>query len=251
MKLCIDPGHGGKDPGTSGAGILEKDLNLSLSLYMAQRAKELGFAVTLTRDDDTGLTPNQRTNIVKGSGAKICLSNHINAGGGTGTEIIHSMHSNGKLASMILENIKNTGMATRKIYYKESNSQPGQDYYFMHRLTYPTVPETLIIEYGFINDPLDRSKLVNPEIQKQLVEAVLKAVCSFTGLNYNLPQAGNEKPFLAEIIDRVGRIHNVPADAVRLENGVTWIKARTFTELAGGVVSYDKANNKSTFDFSL
>jgi len=250
MKICIDPGHGGKDPGTSAAGVQEKDLSLQLSLFMAKRAGELGFGVTLTRDADRDLSPAQRTDLVKKSGAQICLSNHINAGGGTGTEIIHSLHSNGKLAALILERIKNTGMPTRKIYARESTSQPGKDYYFMHRLTYPTVPETLIIEYGFIDNPADRARLLEPEMQKLLVEAVLQGLCSFTGFPYKPPQAEQEKPFVAVIIDRNGKSHIVPQDAVKLEKGVTWIKARTFTELAGGVVSYDGINNKSTFDFS-
>ncbi|MEG1146617.1 MAG: N-acetylmuramoyl-L-alanine amidase, partial [Bacilli bacterium] len=33
-KIIIDPGHGGDDPGTSGNGIIEKDINLKISLEM-------------------------------------------------------------------------------------------------------------------------------------------------------------------------------------------------------------------------
>lgn len=58
------------------------------------------------------------------------------------------------------------------------------------------------------------------------------------------------KAFTAEVIDRNGVAHPVPDEAVRLENGVTWIIARTFTDLVGGTVVYNKAQNKSTFDFS-
>ncbi|HHU32606.1 MAG: N-acetylmuramoyl-L-alanine amidase [Zhaonellaceae bacterium] len=187
MKLCIDAGHGGNDPGTSAAGIQEKDLTLSISLYMAKRAQELGFEVFLTRDEDKGLTSTARSNIVMNSGAKICLSNHINAGKGTGAEVIHSLHSDGKLAKAILESIKSTRMPVRRVFSKESTTQPGKDYYFMHRLTYPVVPETLIIEYGFIDNPSDRARLADPEMQKQLVEAVLKAVCVHVGMPYLAP----------------------------------------------------------------
>lgn len=193
MKICIDPGHGGKDPGATVAGINEKDLTLAISLYMAQRAKQLGFDVSLTRETDIYLTPEQRTNIVKRSGAKICISNHINAGGGTGAEVIHSIHSDGKLANKVLQSIAETGMPVRKIYCKESKSQPGKDYYFMHRLTYPTIPETIIVEYGFIDNAGDRAKLTNPEWQKKLVEAVLRAVCNHVGKQYSLPKEDVKK----------------------------------------------------------
>ena len=83
MKLCIDAGTE-EMTGTSAAGIQEKDLALSISLYMAKRAQELGFEVFLTRDEDKGLTSTARSNIVMNSGQKICLSNHINAREGTG-----------------------------------------------------------------------------------------------------------------------------------------------------------------------
>lgn len=85
-KIVIDPGHGGTDPGATGNGIIEKDLNLAISRYMYNRFRELGIPVTLTRDDDTTLSPSERTQKILAAYGNdpnvIVISNHINAGGG-------------------------------------------------------------------------------------------------------------------------------------------------------------------------
>src|SRR5690606_35085076 len=105
--LIIDPGHGGKDGG-GGTNALwkEKDLVLKISLYQYKRFKELGVKVGLTRNSDVYLSPEQRTGIVKKSGAKYCLSNHINAGGGDGAEFIHSIYADGKLENRMKDEVE-------------------------------------------------------------------------------------------------------------------------------------------------
>ena len=86
-KIVIDPGHGGTDPGASGNGIIEKDLNLAISQYMYNRFRELGIPVKLTRNSDVTLTPSERTRTILDAYGNdpnvIVISNHINAGGHT------------------------------------------------------------------------------------------------------------------------------------------------------------------------
>ena len=83
--IVIDAGHGGEDPGAIGNGIVEKDLALKISNYMANRFKDLGIPVELTRNDDTNLTSDNRPRVALskfGYGEDvIIISNHINAGG--------------------------------------------------------------------------------------------------------------------------------------------------------------------------
>lgn len=84
-NIVIDPGHGGTDSGAVGNGIIEKDLTLKISKYMADRLKELGANVTLTRDTDETLTPDERVKRVLNAYGNnkdvLVISNHINAGG--------------------------------------------------------------------------------------------------------------------------------------------------------------------------
>ena len=54
--IVIDPGHGGIDPGKIGINdALEKNINLSISLYIEEILKSTGAKVVLTRESDTGL----------------------------------------------------------------------------------------------------------------------------------------------------------------------------------------------------
>lgn len=85
LKVVIDAGHGGSDPGASGNGIIEKDLTLEISQYMYDLFKNLGVDVKMTRVSDETLSPTERVNrILEAYGNNsdvIVISNHINAGG--------------------------------------------------------------------------------------------------------------------------------------------------------------------------
>lgn len=51
--ICIDPGHGGKDPGATGpAGTYEKDNTLAISLLLRERLERNGAKVYMTRETD-------------------------------------------------------------------------------------------------------------------------------------------------------------------------------------------------------
>lgn len=86
-KIVIDAGHGGSDPGAVGNGITEKDYTLKISQYMANRLRDLGADVTLTRNTDETLSPTDRVNRVLNAYGNskdvVVISNHINAGGAT------------------------------------------------------------------------------------------------------------------------------------------------------------------------
>lgn len=185
MKILIDPGHGGIDPGATAFGISEKDWTLKLSAYQFERFKELGIEVELTRNTDTTLDPVTRIAKVKNRGA-ICLSNHFNAfdGKARGIEVIHSIHSRSRLSETIADNlVASTGLPLRRVFTR--TIAPGKDYYFMHRLTGKT--NTIIIEYGFLDHLDDFTFYQNNARMLKAGEAVIKAVCEESGVAYLSP----------------------------------------------------------------
>src|SRR5699024_4539709 len=90
MKIWLDAGHGGNDPGTTASGVEEKDWALDIDNRIANILSHNGTDYERTRTTDTTVTPSIRATRVRDSGAKYCISSHINAGGGIGAETIHS-----------------------------------------------------------------------------------------------------------------------------------------------------------------
>lgn len=191
-SIVIDAGHGGTDSGAVGNGIVEKDLTLLISKYMEKRFRELGIPVTMTRETDETVDPSTRVGrILAAYGDRpgvIVISNHINAGGGDGAEVIYALRNNGKLANLILEEIGNTGQNTREAFQRRLPSNTAKDYYFIHRDTGVNT-QPVIVEYGFLDSTGDDvSQLKNN--YELYAEAVVKAVMEYLGRPYSLPGGG-------------------------------------------------------------
>lgn len=183
--VVIDPGHGGEDSGASGNGIIEKNLNLEISKYMYDRFKELGVPVALTRDSDSTLTSDDRPGVALskfGNGEDvIIISNHINAGGAEGAEVIYALRDTDKLANKILNAISEKGQTVRKYYQRRLPSDTSKDYYYIIRNT-PNA-ETVIVEYGFLDNANDAQKLKSN--YKEYAEAVVEAVLEYKNIPYD------------------------------------------------------------------
>ena len=88
VKIYIDPGHGGNDPGAVGNGLREKDLTLKIAKYMRDYLLNnyTGVSVRMSRENDKTVSLSARTNDANKWGANAYVSIHVNAGGGTGFE---------------------------------------------------------------------------------------------------------------------------------------------------------------------
>lgn len=181
-KIVIDPGHGGDDPGASGNGIIEKNLTLDISKYMYDRFKELGVPVSITRLDDSTLSPTDRVNKILGFYGSnpdvIVISNHINAGGGDGAEVIYALRNSSRFADTIGRELEKSGQNLRRTYQRRLPSNPSRDYYFIHRNTGNTEP--VIVEYGFLDSSKDDVNQLKNNY-KNLAEGVVRAVLEYIG----------------------------------------------------------------------
>ena len=185
VKIVIDAGHGGSDPGAVGNGIYEKDYALKIAEYLNNRFKELGVSSVLVRTTDETLTPNERVNrILSFYGNRpdvLVISNHLNAGGGEGAEVIYALRNSDTLSKLILQNLGEEGQLIRKAYQRRLPSDNTKDYYFMHRNTGLTEP--IIVEYGFVDNANDAKKI--KDNYQKYAEAVVKAVASYKGIPYD------------------------------------------------------------------
>ncbi|OGE13935.1 hypothetical protein A3F00_05220 [Candidatus Daviesbacteria bacterium RIFCSPHIGHO2_12_FULL_37_11] len=77
-SVCIDPGHGGSDIGTSNNEILEKKLNLEVANRLAALLTSNDYTVYQTRIDDSTLSNNYRYTFCNNRGASILVSIHHN-----------------------------------------------------------------------------------------------------------------------------------------------------------------------------
>ena len=183
--IVIDPGHGGSDPGAVSNGIKEKDYTLLISKYMYDRFKKLGVPVSITRTSDITLSPKNRVNKIKsfyGDGKDvIVISNHLNAGGGDGAEVIYALRNKNTLSKKILSEIEKTGQNVRKYYQLRLPTNTKKDYYFIHRDTPNN--ESIIVEYGFVDSKKDDVNQIKNNY-KEYAEAVIKAICDYKGIKY-------------------------------------------------------------------
>ncbi len=92
--VVIDPGHGGRDPGTSGdSGITEEEVNLKIALKLRRLVEQGGGMAIMIREDDSGLYTEggngretrksedlrNRHALINSCGADILISIHLNS----------------------------------------------------------------------------------------------------------------------------------------------------------------------------
>lgn len=183
-KICIDPGHGGYDPGACGNGLQEKDITLDICLRLKPMLEYNGITVILTRDGD--YAPNHlehdlngelsaRVQIAENAKAELFMSVHINAGGGTGEEIL-VQHFGGdakRCADIMIPLITQVGgWYCRGV--KEQNVMVLRE----------TSMPAILTENGFIDSPADTVKLKDPNFRQALAVAHAKGICSYFGIQY-------------------------------------------------------------------
>lgn len=78
-RVMLDPGHGGSNPGAQGLGVVEKQVTLAIATRVAQRLRDRGMEVRMTRTRDKTLTLRQRVAAANQWPADVFISIHANA----------------------------------------------------------------------------------------------------------------------------------------------------------------------------
>ena len=185
-KVVIDPGHGGGDPGAKACGIIEKDLNLDISLRLKKYLSRVGVYCIMIREKDHdyfGTGPNlgtkkrrdlnYRIQIANQSKADLFLSIHANSFPqaiyrGAQTFFNKDNTESKRLAEKIQEQLVNRlGPNNRKA--------KGGDFMVLNFTKIPGV----IIETGFLSNLEEAKLLATESYQEKLAEAIFHGVVSF------------------------------------------------------------------------
>lgn len=221
--IVIDAGHGGADSGAVGNGIVEKDLTLKISEYMFNRLKELGIPVAMTRTTDIELDsksrPKRALNPFGNGKDVIIISNHINAGGAEGAEVIYALRNTDKLSNMILNNLSKKGQTIRKAYQRRLPSNSSKDYYYMMRETPNT--EAVIVEYGFLDNKNDAQKLKTN--YKDYADAVIEAILEYKNIKSSAGVIGSNEYIVkqGDTLWTIAKNNNTTVENIKKLNNLT------------------------------
>ena len=199
QTIILDAGHGGEDGGTvSQSGILEKDINLSITSRLKTFLVSAGFDVIMIRDSDTAIGGSSLSTVKerKASDLKKRLQimnehpdalfisihqNHFEQSKYHGTQVFYSPnHESGKLLadsiqSSVVSLLQNDNMRVSK--------EGGKSIYLLWNSKTPSV----IVECGFLSNPEEAQKLTEDNYQNQMAFSIFCGI-----LNYcNSPQERN------------------------------------------------------------
>lgn len=180
--IVVDAGHGGLDPGTTYKDIYEKDITLSISLFLEKYLSEMGATVILTRKDgkdlSNGVTDHRkktdfdnRIKIINNKYTDMYLSIHLNYLTNTkyyGAQVFYNK-DNEVLAQSIQKYLNKNTNSNREI-----KKIPGSTYMY-DKLD----KKGVLIECGFLSNYTERNKLITEEYQEQLALVIAQAVVSY------------------------------------------------------------------------
>ncbi len=175
MKVCIDAGHGGKDPGAVGSTVEEKWVALDVTMRVAVKLQNSGIDVVMTRDSDQFVALDDRAKIANSKGADIFISIHCNSSSpeacGTEAWVFPREDKDHRLADCILQKIvERTGFKNR--YTKQDNLA-------VLRLT--KMPAVLV-ELGFISNPQEEQIMKTYDYQDQVSTAIVEGIKLYAGI---------------------------------------------------------------------
>lgn len=175
--VIIDAGHGGIDTGaTSYTGRYESHINLEIALRLEKLLQLLGHKTIMIRTDDVSIHTQgttiaqkkvsdlkQRVALVNGVENAVLLSihqNHFTDQKYYGPQVFYS---NDKDSALLAKNMQ-TALVSALCPASSRKAKQANGVYLMERIQTTGV----LIECGFLSNPLEESKLTDPAYQKNL-----------------------------------------------------------------------------------
>ncbi|MCB9920309.1 MAG: N-acetylmuramoyl-L-alanine amidase [Planctomycetes bacterium] len=194
VKVVIDAGHGGSDPGALGNGLREADINLAVALrleaWLALDAADPrgggDWSILMTRRTDTDVSLASRANAANAFGAASFLSVHMNSftsASANGSETYCYTGQEARAAGLYRNRVQGEvlsawGLTDRGV--KTAN------FYVLRNTTMPAV----LMEGGFITNTVDSSKMKSAASIDRLALGLLWATQEHHGFTRYTPSSG-------------------------------------------------------------
>lgn len=184
IKILIDAGHGGNDPGkVSADGTLEKDLNLIIAQKLGKYLKKQGMEVYYTRQKDAGLySPDANNKKMQDMQKRCRIIENVQP------DFMISIHQNSFVdskvcgAQVFYYSTSREGQALGEAlqqalikYADPSNhrkAKANDNYYLLKKTKCPAV----IIECGFLSNPQECEKLKSDKYQIRIIESIYRGI---------------------------------------------------------------------------
>ena len=219
INIVIDPGHGGKDPGTSGPmGTHEKDVVLAISKALKEELeKESSFKAMLTRDSDYFIPLRQRLNIARQDKGDMFVAIHADAfinpyasgssifalsAHGASSEAARwlaekenyselggvSLSDKSNILRSVLIDLSQTATISSSIQLGNSILRQLGKIGHLHHGFVEQAPfmvlkspdiPSLLVETGFLSNPLEEQRLRDPYYQRKMAMAIAAGIKTY------------------------------------------------------------------------
>lgn len=190
--IMIDPGHGGMDGGAVGVdNIVEKNINLNISLYLRDLFTLNGYKVIMTREEDVSIhdpkvtgIKNQKTSDLKNrlklmqkyESNCIFLSIHQNKFEQSkyhGAQVFYS--ANNPLSEQLAKTLQAGITADLQPDNTRVCKESGEELFLLYNAKNPAV----LIECGFLSNPEEARQLITTEYQQKMAFSIFKATVAY------------------------------------------------------------------------
>ncbi len=175
--IILDPGHGGKDPGTVKGSVSEKSITLKVSTQVKQLLESAGAKVYMTRTGDTYPSLQDRVDFTQANYGEIFVSVHVNSAANSsaqGTETYYAIST----GDMYQEDIDLATFVNNQIVNNLNMKNRGvkqEQYYVIRNMVIPSI----LVELGFLTNTEDHNKMTNDQYVNLFAESIYNGILQY------------------------------------------------------------------------
>jgi N-acetylmuramoyl-L-alanine amidase len=179
VKIFLDPGHGGSDPGAVGNGLKEKDLTLDI----CQRIRTgLGnyqnCEVLMSRDSDVAVSLDARTQKANLANADVLVSVHINSAASNGDGFESYIYPGSGSPTSAFQNVMHAEIKAAMGAGVDDRGKKQANFHMLRE----SKMKAILSENLFISNAAEAKKLADPAFRQQIADGHIKGLEKFLGL---------------------------------------------------------------------